>query len=382
MERNKRLFEKSLKDYTILFLIIMLLIAVILVFVRNIFGSYTFEDFVNDFFNSLMGAIIPLIIFNILFEYLMRTHQSKVVQESIAETLLMKEEVLTQFSEDNRKEFLKNTAQSLVGKDEGEMLYSTLFVPYLSKSRNFRRNFKYYIFYTPEDKMRDLDQGARDLFPASDYVWVIEDLSYEKNVIRLEDELLVGFSYNEQQLESYFKNSRIVFRENLFLHEAQIQQMRAMEEAKLTEFVERSMQFAMEVNGVKLKVKGVIHENGGFVLRLDAQEAKFAEDGSYNRLKVNFRMPQMKAKKQFILVISEPTYGVDILFSNQLEQMNVSAVPFFDQDEIVESLPNDLTKIQLSSWVLPTSGVVFVWEEKQAALRAVDNVEEEASRAS
>lgn len=360
---GKLMFKRNLKNYTLLFLVVLLLFSVVVAFIKTTFGTYTYKDFINDLFNSLMGAIIPLILFNILFEYLMRDHQSQVVSEAIAETLLLNDDTLNHFSPETRKTFIKNAAQSLIGKEEGEMLYSTLFSPYLSERQKFRRNFKYYIFNMEFEKL--LVKGNAHLFDPEAYIWVIEELSYEKSHLDLNEEILVGFSYNEQRLESYFKNDRIIFRENMAIHPDQIAMLRNMDPQEWKAFVSETLQFSLEINGEKCMLNSVEQEENGFILRLTHPGAALKpEETGYCKLKVAFQMPQLRSYRKFVLIISEPTYGVDVLYSNQLPGTTVTTVPFFDQDELISTLPNELTRIELKDWVLPTSGAVFVWEEK------------------
>ena len=360
---KKSAYQRSLNHYTILFMIILLLLMIIALIVKFSFDDYKVKDLMDQFFESLIGAIIPLLLFNMIFEYLIKRHQSEAVSDAIVETLLLKEETLKKFSENDRKIFIQNCTQSLIGKEEGEMLYSTLFSPYLSEKQSFRRNFKYYIFYTPYEKLEN--PPLIDAFHKDDYHWVIEELSYEKSYVSLGEEMLVGFSFNEQKLENYFKDSRVIFRENLDIGQDGVAYIRSLTNEELLDFIQKVLQFSLEINGNIALITGVEHDGNGFVIRLKHnQESIRPEECKYCRLKFNFRMPQHSSKKKFIVIVSEPTHSVDILFSNQIDRCTVTAIPFFDQEEIVEFLPNNIIAVELPGWVLPTSGIVFVWEEK------------------
>lgn len=360
---NKKMYSKSLRDITLLMLIILLLAALVILLVKLSFGTYTLKDFMNDFFNSLMGAIIPLIIFNIAYEYFTRSYQANVMSETIAETLLLDRNVVDRFKPEDKATFIRNCTKSIVGDEEGEMLYSTLLSPYLSEKQAFRKNFTYYIFYSPMDARNSplpiMQDGSR-------YCWVHEELSYEKKIDLKHRELIVGFSYNEQKLETFFRNESIIFRENLWLEPELLEVVKGYGEEQLKAFAEKDLQFHLEMDGARLQCLYARHdEDNGFILGFTASEEMTPKPDEYYKIKIGFRMPQLAGKRQFSVILSEPTYGVDILYSNQLENVKVTAIPFFDHDEVITNLPNDMIRIELNEWVLPTSGVVFVWEEKE-----------------
>ncbi|GCL73056.1 hypothetical protein PN4B1_29920 [Paenibacillus naphthalenovorans] len=170
-------------------------------------------------------------------------------------------------------------------------------------------------------------------------------------------ELIVGFSYDEQKLETFFRNESIIFRENLWLDQELLETVKGYSEEQLKAFAEKDLQFHIEIDGVRLQCLYARHdEANGFVLGFAASEEITQNPDEYNKIKLGFRMPQLAGKKQFSVILSEPTYGVDILYSNQLQNVKVTAIPFFDHDEVITNLPNDMIRIELNEWVLPTSG--------------------------
>jgi hypothetical protein len=358
--KNKRRYSKKLRDNTILIFVILLLIALIIVFIKFYMGHYTTRDLLNDLFNSLIGVIVPLILFNVIYEYLIRSHQDEVIAESIVESMLLDKDILDRFDHTIKKSFIKNSTQSIKGVEVGEMLYSTLFLPYLiEENTSFRTNFKYYIFYLESNPNEQLDSQSIN-FNHDDYCWVSEDLSYEKSLVIPNEGLSVGFSYNELKLDSYFRNEKMVFRENLWLHDDEIAVINELNDEELKKLIEHTLQFKLEVNGFNFLCHKILQDNGnGFIINFIPPANFIFNENS--RIRFNFIMPQLRKKKQFIVFISEPTNKVDILFSNKIKDMKVSTIPFFDQDEIISSLPNDIIKIELNDWILPTSGVVFVW---------------------
>ena len=84
---------------------------------------------------------------------------------------------------------------------------------------------------------------------------------------------------------------------------------------------------------------------------------------------VEFMMPQLRSKVDFLVSISEPTYNPYIKFDYPEDLVDVNMFPFMNDgiEALVKNAQNDMgeCKIRLrDKWVYPISGIVFVMREK------------------
>ncbi|MGM7703377.1 hypothetical protein ACSVDE_16725 [Pseudalkalibacillus sp. Hm43] len=369
-------YRKSYKNISLLFFISMCLLLIIAIFLNIFMKTFTWDSLYISVINSLIGVMIPLVLFNILYDHFTKTYHNREVSDRITEALVFKQELIGRFSDDTKKQFIKNTTESLLGKTEGDMLYSTMIEPYLNNQYSFRRNFKYYISYTNHVPLRSewfvIDDAAYD--------WVKQELSFFKNVSQdhLEDNgISVGFSYKERTLDGLYDRKNFFFRENLWVNDNHIDLLQGFSNEEMHMFVKDVLNFRFELDDEEIAytVRND-KEIEGFYLHFHLPKAPHKDQRSEHKFKIKFQMPQLKSQKKFIAVISEPTYSVDILFSHLQDQVDVIAIPFFDDAEAISTLPNDTVKVELDKWVLPRAGVVFVWDDvkKGAPIKPVEAI--------
>ena len=144
---ERRLLLKSFRNINILFFLLILFLLFIVILVNVLMGNYSWSSLYKDLFNSLVGVLIPLVLFNFAYDYFTQKQKDRELSEKLTETMLLDEEVIDQFSTESKKKFIQNSTESILGKKVGGMLYETLIQSYLSKSYQFRQRFKYYISY-------------------------------------------------------------------------------------------------------------------------------------------------------------------------------------------------------------------------------------------
>ncbi|MFA9559182.1 hypothetical protein ACERII_17880 [Evansella sp. AB-rgal1] len=324
--------------------------------------------------------MIPLVLFNLIYDYVTKSHQKVELSDSISNAFMMNKDILNRFSIDSRKSFIKTSTESLLGDEEGKMLYTTLIAPYLENKYNFRRNFKYHICYSLNEDL------GKEVFPnlsfdSDEYYWVDEDLSFFRNmnVFQLKKRrITAGFSYWESDLEELFKGEGVFFRENLFIGEKQKQVIQQLSNDQLKRFVKDVLQFTFELNDQPLEFDVENAENG-FYLQFHIDHSIETAANKEYKFKYKFRMPQLKTVKKFITIVSEPTQNVDILFTHADKNARIVPIPFFDDSEAINYLPNNIVKIELDKWVLPRSGCVFIWDEHKVMEKKQNQALERAS---
>ncbi|TMW70744.1 hypothetical protein [Alteribacter natronophilus] len=362
--------SKSYKNISLLFFWVVFLLLVVVVFLNIVLGIFTWETLYMGIINSLISVMIPLVLFNILFDHFTKSYQNKEISDSITKALTFEKEVLEQFTPESKKQFIRSSTESLLGETEGNMLYQTVMAPYLNHVYNFRRNFRYHISYI-ENREWDCDFGAGEeavTFSQDDYYLVEEELSFARTMNNYDvkkKRISAGFSYEESGLENLLGDEGFFFRENFLVDERHAEQLRTFSNETMTAFVKEFLRFSFEFNDCELDYD-VINTDEGFYLKFHFGDVIEQIVGTEFKFRYKFRMPQLKSEKKFIAIVSEPTERVDILFTHSNNDARLTAIPFFDDSEAISYLPNNIVKIELDKWVMPRSGVVFTWDKPAA----------------
>ncbi|WP_240375121.1 hypothetical protein [Bacillus piscicola] len=369
--------KRSYRNINILFFMVLLLLLIVVVFLNVFIGTITWKSFYMDMITSLIGVMIPLVLFNLAYDHFTKSHQKLEMSDTIANAFMLNKNVLARFSVASRKNFIRNSTESLLGEDEGKMLYTTLIEPYLENRYNFRRNFKYNVCYSNgNDRVYQVGPYLME-FTGSDYYWVEEDLSFFRNmnIFQLKKRrITVGFSYWEDELEELFKGEGVFFRENLFISDEHKEAIQQFTNEELKNFVTEVLTFTFELNDKPLTYE-VENSTNGFYLQFQIDSSIETSADKEYKFKYKFQMPQLKTMKKFISIISEPTYNVDVLFTHDDKNIRIVPIPFFDASEVISHLPNNIVKIELDKWVLPRSGCVFIWDDNSQNIK-VEKVEE------
>ncbi|GAA0291964.1 hypothetical protein GGQ92_002964 [Gracilibacillus halotolerans] len=366
---ERRLLLKSFRNINILFFLLILFLLFIVILVNVLMGNYSWSSLYKDLFNSLVGVLIPLVLFNFAYDYLTQKQKDRELSEKLTETMLLDEEVIDQFSTESKKKFIQNSTESILGEKVGGMLYETLIQSYLSKSYQFRQRFKYYISYMElKENMTSyaVNEEQAFEFSADDYYMVKQDLSFERDLTNYRDsnDVRVGFSYKESTLDGLYQRAEFLFRENLWVDEASNKLLKQLDDKEVERFVKEFLEFTVHINEKPVAYEVMNNEgHEGFHLLLD-----FPQDvpsGELSKVHIRFRMPQLKSQEKFIVVISEPTEDVEIMFMHLEDKVDVEVIPFLNEAESITKLPNDTIKIDIHDWILPRAGVVFVWDDKE-----------------
>src|SRR5690606_19472874 len=126
-------------------------------------------------------------------------------------------------------------------------------------------------------------------------------------------------------------------------------------------FVREVLKFKFELDDHELEYV-VTNSPDGFYLKFDIDDRIEITPGKEYKFNYRFRMPQLKTENKFIAIVSEPTENVDIFFNHTSKNVKLTAIPFFDDSEAMNFLPNNIIKVELNKWVLPRAGVVFTWD--------------------
>ncbi len=367
-KEDRTLLNRSFKNISLLFFFVVLLLLFVVILINVLLGIYSWDRLYIDMINALVGVMIPLVLFNFLYDHFTRKQKDRELSEKMTETMMLDQQIIDNFSTESKKKFIQKSTQSILGKTVGEMLYETLIQSYLTKSYQYRHRFKYYISYidTKKEPVYQINEEKQFVFDQDTYYFVRQDLSFERDLTdyKQSEDVRIGFSYKESTLDGLYQRAEFLFRENLWVNDLHNELLKQLTDRELDLFVKKFMQFSIEINGQALPYK-VVNNQGheGFHLLLDIPNN--IPEGELSKVHIRFQMPQLKSQKKFIVMISEPTEDVEIMFMHLEDKMEVEAIPFLNEAESITRLPNDTIKIDIHDWILPRAGVVFVWNDRE-----------------
>ncbi|RCW63380.1 hypothetical protein [Saliterribacillus persicus] len=364
---DRHLLNRSFKNISLLFFLVVLLLLFIVILINVLFGVYSWARLYMDLINALVGVMIPLVLFNFLYDYFTQKHKDRELSEKMTETMMLDEQVIGNFSTESKKKFIRKSTESILGETVGNMLYESLIESYLTKSYQYRHRFKYYISYieSKKDAIHQVKEDKQFIFDQDTYYMVRQDLSFERDLTNFKqsNDVRIGFSYKESTLDGLYQRAEFLFRENLWINDVHNELLSELSNEEMEHFVKDFLQFTIEINGQALKYHVVNNEgHEGFHLLLTIPGE--VEEGVLSKVQLKFQMPQLKSQKKFIVMISEPTEDVEIMFMHLEEKVDVEAIPFLNEEECITRLPNDTIKIDIHDWILPRAGVVFVWNDR------------------
>lgn len=366
VKQPKNINQSSMKNITVLFAVILSLLFVIVLLVRIVLQyrlgmEFDAIEFTDTILSSIIGVIIPLLIFNVFYEYLVRIHSSREISEKITETIMSNKEVIDSFDFDTKKQFVKTTLQSILQQEKGDVVYDMV-SPYLQSKLNLRKKFKYTIV------LEDISQSEcckwSNFISTAGYNLIRESLSYTKVYTDepgcLPEYLSIGFFIDENILDRHFKNKDFIFRENFSVSKEDLENIKQKKE----EFVNSCMDVRLYINELKTLIQSIDVTDNGIVITYRTPAGIKMDEIDYD---ITFSMPQLKEKNNFMAAISEPTFRPQIRLIYPREQYNITSIPFFDESYEEKIGINDIDgfkEIDLKNWVLPRSGAVFMWDRK------------------
>lgn len=378
MKDRKSESKRFFKNSTFMFALILILIYIVLSLLKMwFFGTITIEEFLENLLNSLLGIILPLFLFDIVYEYLTKSHISNEISSKVSEAIILNDDLIDCFDEEIKIKFLKKTLSSIFRNKKDEVIYNAHIHPYIDKEYSFRSEFIYDIQYHEGHKC----SSKRWNFSSKSYYFVYQNLSYKKAFLNDSvdfNNLRIGFTFDEETVDDWFNDNSIFFREVLQLEERERNRFESFTEKDLCQFANDYMSIDVRLNYESL---GLVKtefspDKRGFYLEFSlGREFDLSSYGECH-FRLSFTIPQHKAKKRILAIISEPTFRPEIRFRYLPHLMNVSVIPFFDEKNIVKSnnsretklvdhVGYDTIQLRLDDWVVPRSGVVFVWEDQQ-----------------
>ncbi|MBQ3504398.1 MAG: hypothetical protein IJA75_06820 [Oscillospiraceae bacterium] len=326
-------------------------------------GSVDFIGILDGIWDNLLGILPPLILIDLVFEFITQDYVSEEISEQITGTLMSNPETIRLFDDETKRKFLDATIDSIVGdnESEAEMAKSSI-KSYIDRCHNLKKYFSYNISFR--------DDPIRDLFDPKDYFCVNETLCFEKHYIKTEplhQLFSIGFFVSHSELDKNLRGQDFLFREDLIIRPEELDALKNMTAEEKTAFVTTDMRLKVYIGHKRCEIADVTIGDAGIAVQLRAAQ-EIPESVAY--YEIAFCMPRLRTDKNYLVAVTEPTYSVNIRFDYPRSTCNVVMYPFFNdaEDARVEDADRGIGSYDINlrdKWVYPMSGVVFNIEPKK-----------------
>lgn len=325
--------------------------------------SVDFISILDGIGDNVLGILPPLILIDLVFEFITQDYVSEEISEQITGTLMSNPETIRLFDDTTKRNFLNATIDSLVtnGANEAEMAKNAI-TPYIQGRYNLKKYFTYNITLR--------EDPVSPLFDTPEYLTVNETLCYEKYFIASEplcETFSVGFFTCNSDLDKNLRGQTFLFREGLTIRPEELAHLCAMSPEEKIRFVTNDMCLKVYTGHNRCEISSVTITEVGIEVALRAKQ-KLTGNMAY--IEVAFCMPRLKTEKIFLAAVTEPTYSVNIRFDYPRSGYKVEMYPFFNDmdDALVEDADRGVGSCDINlrdKWIYPMSGVVFSIEPKE-----------------
>ncbi len=272
---------------------------------------------------------------------------------------LQSRKLMERMPESMKKELISSAVCSIMGRDNGKMVYDML-LPYLEKKFNIRTRFEYQIslmehFCFHNDKIDD-----------DKYYSIQERLEFSKEYLAdpPRQEFWIAFTTDLKELDDKLRKAEFFFSENLLIDKEDIRELEKFPPEYQQEFYKKSMKVRIRVDKNFLEPEELIVDDSGIFARYMLDE-KTVSDSALD-VTIKFVMPHRKGGSSFFASISEPTYSPSVSFTYPEDIVDVQMIPFLNRNITAKDssiFEGDCKFHAKDEWVMPMSGAVYIIKE-------------------
>ena len=326
---------------------------------KTIIGGFSFLSLLDSIATNILGLIPPIIIFNFIYEYISKEYVASEISERLLETLTGNSNMMDTFKENIRRDFIKSTIKSLVNDNEIDMVYDVL-QPYINgKSHDMRLDYKYHIGL---EKIGEENDAWSSFFSSSNYYNVREAIEFNKVLSAQNtnnERFSVGFFVDAKILAKELLEKNYLFRENLKVLNEDFEKLIILSNDEKINFVKDSLCLQFFINGNEIDIEKVSIENYGIIVDFIPQPTPI----KVFHTKIAFRMPQIKARSEFLISLPEPTLNPLILFTYNTDYWEITAYQFLNDDKELNKSAGAIPgryEFNPNGWIHPVKGVIFI----------------------
>lgn len=368
--------------------IVSLFALVILLFVRIHVSNAKPESVISDL-DIAFATILTFLLTSIFFEVYIKKNFEENIDKAIAISLNRNLDPylssIQKLSGDEKGAFLRNVilriGGSLVGDFAGQLLWNGLISAYIQKKSGFRTAFEYSIEIDDCHDKCDLAASLIKINPEIDMRkfhrenWLCRQQIYylkEDGIVSQDGHILAIFGLEISDLHSYMTRGDVYFREVLTLSDQLKGFLDTASEESLDAWVRDGWRFQAECRGGSLKYSVKRIEEGDKVVICIAIDPGLSHDPQ-QAITLSFSIPHAKTEPYYRVILPEPTERPVIDFRLRPDGMWAREFVFFGSSEepIINRNPTiaapDHIKVTGNGWTFPTSGVLFVWGNKEGS---------------
>ena len=273
-------------------------------------------------------------------------------------------------------------------------MFENVVGPLMGSTTSYRENFRYIVTALEAAPAKTGAQQAglqaliAALHDAKTYFWMNQSVQYDLRKA-VNDEMKphsgpfeLRFSFDEKTLDADMRDDRLYFREVLKLAEADYKLLAQLKPDELKAFPKQVLNLKVETrnSGIDVDCEFDVEVVAGPPPRLHVLVKEIRSPKNSAGLKVSFDMPQLREITRFVVALPQPTENPEIEFTRASSMKNLEPVRFLsrlkgdavtetvngvkvDKDNPAASDPA-IFNLKIDGWTFPTSGVVFVWENR------------------
>ena len=373
----------------LLWALVMIGLALAVFFACLLFWHLTKDtsEFERELRTAIVSSSASVAFFGALYQVLSRTNFDRVVRDALTFSLGGDAKMFQTLSPEVRKNFVGANLEATLGDETGRAVFENVVGPLMDNATSYRRGLRYDIealddvpafASTEDDGLRDL-QGA--LSDKAKYFWLRQSLTYDlrkpvgRTLKSYRGPFEICLAFDESGLERLLQRDEVFFREVIKLAESDREKLLGLSKGALVQLLRAVLNFEVRAklsgNAVGYEVDILRGDGVTPVLRITTEHLTKAD--SEGGLDIDFQMPQSRDCTRFVVALPQPTQNPEIRFKRASHMTNLEPVRYLSRmrtghvlekrNPVGSTDPSEF-HLQIEGWTFPTSGVMFVWENR------------------
>lgn len=336
--------------------------------------------------NVGLETFAGMVLFGVIYAWLTREDYDAIIQQALVLTLGGNEQLFKNLDLSVRKSFVGATLGATLGRETGGAVFDEVVNPLMTATTPYRHNFRYEItcLDTPPGPLTNADAALAKLHGeianSPRYFWLEQKVAYDwrrpmgKERLPFAGPFVIGLAFDERRLENLMGNDNVFFREVIKLEPAQRDAILHLDNAALKAFIKQTLEFKVSarVGGGEVDYEVKIDSQPGLSPIISLVTAELDDVATKCGIEISFRMPQLREITRFVVALPQPTQNPRITFTRAAHMTRLEPVRYMSRIRSggIEEHPHDASDdpagftIAATGWTFPTSGVMFVWENR------------------
>lgn len=345
-------------------------------------------DAVGMFFDALAQGAFAFLLTNIMWEYYAGKEMEDRIGTAIAGVIGANKgefvNIVSKFPSDKLHEIFGGILSDRFGQTRGELLMGNSFVGSLDRlEANFpiRRNFTYAVELAAMGADASRFQAMTSLLALSDleafrrdYLVCAQEMScaVEGGKLGEQSAIRVIFAFDDKALDKLLNDDGVFFREVLRVDGDVKRAMREALRRNADEVLAKAFSFVPAIPSLERTLDWhAVYDDAADLIDITIQTGG---EHARHALSIAFAAPHRAADSWFLVSFAVPTEKPRIIFDCAVDGYAVFDFPFFAGNAYLGGKVNKRRRrasqsidIDVDAWVIPRSGVLFVWNRHEAS---------------